>query len=90
MKVSQPKYRLIIQIKTVLLHNWYIVQKDIYRKENYVLIYGTSIFNGIINFSYQLINKSETVNRNSNESRPLYDDNSSLLSPNNNNNFDNI
>ncbi|KAL6624244.1 hypothetical protein U3516DRAFT_584821 [Neocallimastix sp. 'constans'] len=55
-----------------------------------VLIYGTSIFNGIINFSYQLINKSETVNRNSNESRPLYDDNSSLLSPNNNNNFDNI
>jgi len=52
-----------------------------------VLIYGTFIFNGIINFPYQLLNRSET---DPNERRPLYDDNSSLLSPNNDNNFDNL
>lgn len=53
-----------------------------------VLIYGTFIFNKILNLPFQFLSKDEVVN--SNENRPLLDENPSPISPDENNNFANL
>ncbi|KAG4086431.1 hypothetical protein H8356DRAFT_1734936 [Neocallimastix lanati (nom. inval.)] len=54
-----------------------------------VLIYGTFIFNGIANLPFS-INKTEIEHRIPNERRPLLDDSSSPISPDDENHFTNL
>jgi len=53
-----------------------------------VLIYRTFVFNKILNLPFQFLSEDEAIN--SNESRPLLDENPSPISPDENNNFANL